>query len=50
MAAEWEDPRSTSSPQIQLDNYQIILNTPEMDQKTDRTPPLKVEKGPHGRK
>ena len=29
-----EDPAPTSS---QLDNYQIILNTPEVDLKTDRT-------------
>ena len=32
-----EGPWTHLIPQIQLGNYQIILNTPEIDQKTGRT-------------
>lgn len=52
----WEDggvggPQTYLVPWTQLNNCQIILNSPEIDLKTDRTnSPLKREKGPHRRR
>ena len=47
MVEEQEDPRPHLVPQTQLDNYQIILNTPEINLKTDTTTPqLQEEKRP----
>ena len=38
-------------PRTQRGNYQIMLNTPETDPKTDeQTPQLKGEKTPHRRR
>ena len=37
MVEEQEDPRPHLVPQTQLDNYQIIVNMPEIKLKTDGT-------------